>query len=220
MTDRRPRTVLFDWDNTLVESWGVIHRALNTTLAALGYPTWTMDQTRARVRKSAREAFPEWFGDDAGQATRIFYDAFEAEHLNGLATRPGAGDMLARLATHGYDLAVISNKRGDLLRREVQHLGWTAHFRALVGAGDAERDKPDAAAVAMALDGAPSRDESGDVVWLVGDTDVDLACAHNSGCIPILLREIPPESGEFGHAPPARYVAKCGDLVALLTGAC
>jgi len=219
MTEPLPRTILFDWDNTLVESWGVIHRALNTTLTALGHPTWTMDETRARVRKSAREAFPDWFGADAGRATRIFYEAFEAEHLNGLATRPGAGDMLVRLAAHGFDLAVISNKRGDLLRREARHLGWTAHFRALVGAGDAARDKPDPAAVAMALDGAPA-ESGGTGVWLVGDTDIDLVCARNSGCVPILLREAAPEVGEFTHAPPIRHVGQCPDLAALLTDAC
>jgi phosphoglycolate phosphatase len=199
----------------------VIHRALNTTLTALGYPTWTMAQTRARVRKSAREAFPEWFGDDAGRATRIFYEAFEAEHLNGVAERPGAGDMLARLAAHGYDMAVISNKRGDLLRREAAHLGWTAHFRALVGAGDAARDKPDPAAVSMALAGAREVAGVGAAghVWLVGDTDVDILCAHNSGCVPVLLREAPPEAGEFAPAPPVHHVAQCPDLAALLTGA-
>ena len=47
---QRPRAILFDWDNTLVESWGVIHEALNLTLAAMGHAHWTREETEKRVR--------------------------------------------------------------------------------------------------------------------------------------------------------------------------
>ena len=33
----------------------------------------------------------------------------------------------------------------------------------------------------------PSGVEPGEGVWLVGDTGVDMACARNSGCVPVLL---------------------------------
>ena len=53
----RPRAVLFDWDNTLVDTWATIHDAMNTTLTAMGHPTWTFDETRQRVRKALH---PSW----------------------------------------------------------------------------------------------------------------------------------------------------------------
>jgi phosphoglycolate phosphatase len=46
-------------------------------------------------------------------------------------------------------------------------------------------DKPHAAPVALALNG--SGVAPGDAVWLVGDTGVDMECAYNSGCVPVLL---------------------------------
>ena len=58
-----PRAILFDWDNTLVESWGVIHEAMNLTLAAMGHPRWTREDTEARVRASLRDSFPLLFGE-------------------------------------------------------------------------------------------------------------------------------------------------------------
>lgn len=215
-----PRTVLFDWDNTLVDSWGAIHRAINATLAELGRPTWTFDQTRARVRRSAREAFPAWFGDDADRAAAIFYARFERNHLEGLQPLRGALAMLNALAWDGYDLAVISNKRGDLLRREVAHLGWNDHFRRTVGAGDAERDKPDPAAVALALADAPGGPGAAERVWLVGDTDIDLLCAVNAGCVPVLLRETPPQAGEFPDAPPVHHAPGCVEFAEMLRRTC
>ena len=212
----RPTTILFDWDNTLVDTWGVIHAALNTTLAALGRPAWTFEETRARVRRSAREAFPDWFGNEAERAATVFYAAFEAEHLDKLTPRPGAAALLADLRVAGYDLAVVSNKQGAYLRAEAARLGWQDHFRRLVGAGDAVQDKPARAAVDLALADLPVAENGNGDVWLIGDTDIDLVCAHNAGCHPVLLRAEPPEPGEFAEAPPALHVADCAALAGLL----
>ena len=134
MPERKtPRAILFDWDNTLVESWGVIHEAMNLTLAAMGHPHWTREETETRVRASLRDSFPTMFGDRWRDAERVFYNSFAAIHLQHLRALPGAGEMLADLAGKGLYLGVISNKRGEYLRREADHLGWTGHFRALGG---------------------------------------------------------------------------------------
>ncbi len=212
----RPRTLLFDWDNTLVDSWAAIHHALNATLAELGLPTWTLAETMARVRRSAREAFPAWFGPRADEAARIFYAAFEARHLENLRPCPGAEAMLARLHAAGYDLAVVSNKQGRYLRAEAERLGWDRYFRRLVGANDAVRDKPAPEAVALALSGGPSETADRGKVWLIGDTDIDLQCAVESGCVPVLLRDEPPADGEFAAAPPSLHLSDCRTLADIL----
>lgn len=221
MTLPLPHTVLFDWDNTLVDTWGVIHMALNSTFVALGHRPWSLDETQARVRRSARETFPEMFGDQAEEAIRIFYATFEANHIAYLREQQGALAMLERLASSGYRLAVVSNKTGHLLRREAAHLDWSRFFDTLVGAGDAARDKPDPAAVAAALDPAPRSVPGGrQGVWFVGDTDIDLMCARNSGCVPVLLREAAPSDGEFRETPPRIYTKSCRDLADMLSSNC
>ena len=54
----RPRAILFDWDNTLVDSWTTIHEALNAVMAAMEKPLWSLRETKERVRLSLRESFP------------------------------------------------------------------------------------------------------------------------------------------------------------------
>lgn len=213
MPERKsPRAILFDWDNTLVESWGVIHEAMNLTLAAMGHDHWTREQTETRVRASLRDSFPTMFGDRWRDAERVFYNSFAAIHLQHLRALPGAGEMLADLAGKGLYLGVISNKRGEYLRREADHLGWTGHFRALAGAGDAARDKPAIEHVKLALgDLACGAD-----VWLVGDADIDLKCATNAGCTPVLMRPAAPAEGEFPGHEPALYFPDCAGLLAYL----
>jgi phosphoglycolate phosphatase len=181
----RPRAILFDWDNTLVDSWATIHEALNAVMAAMETPLWSLQETKQRVRLSLRESFPIHFGDRWKEARRIYLEVFRAIHLEQLRPLPGRGDLLRGLAQEGVFLGVVSNKTGSLLRREAERIGWSALFGSIVGAGDALADKPDAAPVALAL--KPSGIAERESVWLVGDTGVDLECAHNSGCIPVLL---------------------------------
>jgi phosphoglycolate phosphatase len=210
-----PRALLFDWDNTLVDTWSVIHHALMATLKAMGHRPWSFEETRIRVRASARDSFPLLFGERAERAMEIFYDTFEADHLAKLRALPGAGDMLARLAEAGILLGVVSNKRGYLLRREAAHLGWTSLFHRLVGASDAPHDKPAVEAVDLALEGSGLT--KGSAVWFVGDTDIDMLCAQRARCLPVLLRADPPAPEEFVEAAPRCHVTSCEALAELAT---
>ncbi len=213
---RFPRAILFDWDNTLVDNWAVIHAALNSALTAMGQAPWSYAETRQRVRASARDSFPALFGERWEEAQKIFYDSFEAKHLEALREMPGAGDLLAGLGQSGIYLAVVSNKQGRYLRREAAHLGWTPRFGHLIGANDAPRDKPAVDPVDMALAG--SGVPRGADVWFVGDADIDMLCAVNAGCCPVLLRHDAPGAGEFGAAPPLRHLPDCRALAALVAG--
>jgi phosphoglycolate phosphatase len=205
----RPEAILFDWDNTLVDSWATIHEALNVVMAAMDKPPWSLAETKERVRLSLRESFPQHFGERWTEARQIYLDAFRAIHLERLSPLPGRRELLRSLSAQQIFLGVVSNKTGRLLRREVDELGWSSLFGSVVGAGDAAADKPDAAPVVLALQ--PSGVTSGERVWLVGDTGVDMACAHNSGCIPILLGEQSAETEAPGCTPRHR----CADPNAL-----
>ncbi len=181
----RPRAILFDWDNTLVDNWPAIHRALNATFAVMGHVPWTFEETKARVRRSLRDSFPEMFGPRWTEARTIFYNAFSAAHLDCLEPMPDADETLAWLAGEDIYLAVVSNKTGTYLREEARALGWDHYFGRIVGAADATADKPAAAPVLLALSG--SGIEAGPEVWFLGDGAVDAQCALTAGITPLLL---------------------------------
>ena len=200
---RRPRAILFDWDNTLVDSWATIHEALNFLMRAMEKPEWSFAETRERVRLSLRDAFPLHFGERWEEARDIYLDRFRSIHLDRLSALPGRERMLRALVGEGIYLGVVSNKTGELLRREVAGLGWTGFFGSIIGAGDAPADKPAGEPVHLAL--RPSGIPAGDEVWFVGDTAIDMECARNSGCIAVLLGEVaaPEEfAREFGRFAP------------------
>ena len=206
----KPRAILFDWDNTLVDSWPTILDALNVTLEAFGQAPWTMDEARLRVRQSMRDSFPKLFGDQWQQAGEVFYERYAAIHVKRLTPLAGAEEMLSALNEAGIHLSVVSNKKGDFLRQEAKHLGWDRYFGVLVGALDADNDKPAPEVVDLAL--APSGIKKGPDVWFAGDADIDLECAHNAGCLPILIRPEPPGPGELDAHPPAKHFQNCDAL--------
>jgi phosphoglycolate phosphatase len=210
---RRPRAILFDWDNTLVDSWATIHEALNFLMRAMGKPEWSLAETRARVRLSLRDAFPLHFGERWEEARGIYLGRFRDIHLERLTALPGRERMLRALAEQQVFLGVVSNKTGELLRREVAQLGWSGYFGSIVGAGDAPADKPAAEPVHLAL--APSGVPAGAEVWFVGDTAIDMECARNSGCVAVLLGDaaVPDEFARF--APHLSFADEAGLFRAL-----
>jgi phosphoglycolate phosphatase len=210
----RPRAVLFDWDNTLVDNWATIAEAFNTTLTAMGHEPWTIEETRSRVRASLRDSFPKLFGERWPEAKRIYVDAFASRHLQTLKAMPHAEELLRALCERGLWVGVVSNKTGAFLRKEVAHLGWGAYFRTVIGAGDAPNDKPasDPVHLALAQSGVPAGPE----VWFVGDTEMDMECAHLSGCVPVLLNSEPADPLVYAGRLPLWQGAGCADLARTL----
>jgi phosphoglycolate phosphatase len=210
-----PAAIVFDWDNTLVDTWPVIHESLMVTLEAMDHQPWTFEETRERVRNSLRDTFPGLFGDRWEEARRIFYAAFERVHIERLRPIEDAGELLGSLSSAGVHLAVLSNKTGAYLRAEAAHLGWSGYFESIVGAGDATRDKPAPESLCLALARTPV--SPGSEVWIVGDAGIDMEIAHKTGCLPVLLHR---DAGdrEFAAWPPAHCFTSCRGLLKCVVG--
>ena len=210
-----PKALIFDWDNTLVESWDAIHHALVVTFEAMGHAPWSLDETKSRVRRSLRDAFPALFGDRWEEARKLYLDTFTATHLERIAPVAGAAELLSQLQARGHYLAVVSNKTGRVLRREAAHLDWARFFSRLVGAGDAAADKPDAAPIRLALEGTELEPSD---AWYIGDTALDMECAANAGCLGVLLGALDQSDVAFTRFPPALQFSACDALARHLKG--
>lgn len=188
----KPKAILFDWDNTLVNTWPVIHEALHKTFTHMGKEPWTLEMVQQRVSRSMRDSFPLIFGENWQEAGELYQNHFRAIHLERLEALADAEAVLAFLATQPVYVAVVSNKKGPNLRKEVAHLGWDKYFRKLVGADDAARDKPFPDPVHLALQ--DSGIEAGHDVWFVGDSVVDMEVALVTGCVPLWYGDMPKEA--------------------------
>ncbi len=207
----KPEVLLFDWDGTLIDSHPVLARAMNVTLAEFGKDPWTYEDWKAWLGGSARDAFPDVFGDDWEEAKRIYYAAYADAHLEQLALLPYADKLIANLSEQAVHLGVVTNKSPPFLHKEITRLGWGDHFAACVGAGDAARDKPapDPALHALEL----LSHAGGKSVWFVGDNQVDVDCGRAAGCTTILVGDAQ------SSTPPDHRVTTLQDLQKLISTA-
>lgn len=181
----KPKAVIFDWDNTLVDTWPLIHEAIDKTMVAMGREPWGLEKVRDSIHKSMRDSFSELFGADWVRAGEIYKNTYRSIHLDQIQLLPNALNLINTLQEKGVLQFIVSNKIGTTLRKEAKRIGVEKKFFSLIGAGDADRDKPSAAPVDLALM-ASGIDPKKDEIWFVGDTIADIDCAYNSGCRPIV----------------------------------
>jgi phosphoglycolate phosphatase len=177
----KPKAVIFDWDNTLVDTWPLIQSAIDQTMQAMNREVWGLEKVRNKVHKSMRESFPEIFGDDWQKAGEIYKNAYRAIHLEKISFLPGALKLIKKLREKEILLFIISNKIGVTLRKEAAKLAVERDFFAIIGSHDTPYDKPSKEPVELALLGSGLNSQK-DEIWFIGDTISDVQCAYNSGC--------------------------------------
>jgi phosphoglycolate phosphatase len=214
----KPRAILFDWDNTLVDTWPLIHAAMNMTLKHMGHEEWSIEKIRDEVKNSMRDSFPGLFGDRWKEAGDFYTQSYRSIHLTHLTALSGAEDAIAVIPRDRVFAAVVSNKQGQTLRKELEHLGWNKYFDVAIGAGDAARDKPHADPALLAL--KDSGIAPGPDVWFIGDTIADLGCAQNAGLTPILYGNFTTDGMMFEGYSFLAHARNQQELKALLAANC
>lgn len=203
-----PEAILFDWDSTLVSSFQIIKKSINKALTHFGKQAWSDEEVRKHTQLSAKNGLPLLFGDYWPKALEIFTECYlqNADLLNPLP------DSLSLLQTNqrlNIPMAVISNKRGEILRQEINQLGWTEFFQVAIGSGDLVEDKPSPVPVHYVLE--KMRLLASPKVWFVGDAPVDWRCAEASGCLPIPIGLDVEEAKNYPQS-----VANCLELKKIL----
>jgi phosphoglycolate phosphatase len=199
-----PKAVIFDWDNTLVDSHPIMVRSLQSTLQKLGVSPVTKELVNANMHRSLRDYFPEVFGRDWEIAKKYYYE-FYHQFSDKISPLPNAERLLILLKKHNIPSLIVSNKGGPRLREEISSLKWDKYFIEAVGATDLQEDKPSKLPVIHVLNKINMKPNEN--IWFVGDTIADIDCAYNSNCLPILFNN-KKLSGftKAGHKPRFTYI--------------
>ncbi len=167
------KAVFFDWDNTLADTWPTIFKATNVVLKHFGQSEISMEEVKIRARLSSRESFPQQFGENWQEALSIFYKAVD-ENKKNIKLYEGTLPLLKALKESSCIIAIISNKKGDLLRSEIERFNIPNDL--ILGSGDTNFDKPHPEMGLIALKHFEL--QANDVVY-VGDSITDWTFAKN-----------------------------------------
>ena len=110
----RPRAILFDWDNTLVDSWDTIHDALHHCFTQMGREPWTLAEVKARTRLSPGRGVSAPVRRTLARGAATLFRPLPRDASR--AHQAAAGGR--RRCSTGWrpwacPLAVVSNKTGD-----------------------------------------------------------------------------------------------------------
>jgi HAD superfamily hydrolase (TIGR01509 family) len=143
-----PEAAIFDNDGLLLDTEEAWTRAERTLFAARGRE-FTMEHKRNLIGSSRSlaavklEALLERPGEGEALMDEL-HELVMQEALAGVAPRPGAMRLLARLTDAGIQLAVASNSEREFLDRTLSSAGLLdgGPFAAIVSATDVEHPKP------------------------------------------------------------------------------
>ena len=184
-------TFIFDLDGTLLDTLTDLAASCNYALRTHGMPEHSIDDVRRfvgnGVRKLMERAIPDGDANPDFEATfATFREHYMVHSLDTTKPYPGIMDALAELKARGCRLAVVSNKMMAATVELCKYF-FPETIEVAIGENEAEgiRKKPAPDTVFAAL---KQLGVSGDNAVYVGDSDVDLATARNSGlpCISVL----------------------------------
>lgn len=183
-------TFIFDLDGTLLNTLDDLAASVNYALRTHGMPERTLDEVRSFVGNGVRllmkRAIPEGSANPRFEETFATFRAYYMEHSLD-TTRPydGIPEMIHALKQRGCRLAVVSNKFYAATQELIRH--FFPEITVAIGEHEAEgiRKKPAPDTVFEALRQLGVGKEK---AVYVGDSDVDLQTARNSGlpCISVL----------------------------------
>jgi phosphoglycolate phosphatase len=179
------RCVIFDLDGTLVDTIADIAGAMNSSLAAHGFPVLDQGDFTEKVgwgiRKLAYLSLPAASRDDktvdavAAGAVRIYAER-PVVHSR---PYPGIPGLAAELKRRKIKTAVLTNKPDPVARLVVDGLFPPGSFDRICGDLPGRPRKPDPAAawdLLTELDAVP-----GETVFM-GDSEVDIETARAASC--------------------------------------
>ena len=175
-------TVIFDLDGTLLNTLDDLTDSVNFALGEMGYPLHTADEVRMMVGNSViyliEQALPDGTDKEIFDKTLALFEShYQTNMRNKTVPYDGVMQMLDKLSTAGYKLAVVSNKP-DVFTKELVSELFGKYIPLAIGRSETIARKPAPDMLELAIKQLGSDPDS---TVYVGDSEVDVETSINAG---------------------------------------
>lgn len=182
------KALIFDLDGTVADTIYAINEGINLMLGELGYSPIGYDDVLSFVNFGARGyvegALPENAPHDdkyIDRALEIYNQKYALTYMHTDKCYDGIPEALDELAQH-FRMGMLSNKQDEFVLKLTEQLFRPNLFEIARGVRDGIPPKPDAAAP---LEFAKYFGLNPNEIAFVGDSDVDVLTALNSGMVAV-----------------------------------
>ncbi len=175
-------TVVFDLDGTLLYTLEDLTDSVNEALQAMNMPQRTIEEIRTFVGNGVgvlmKKSVPEnTDGKTYDEAFSVFKKAYMRRSKNKTRVFDGIDELLDELMKKKVKIAIVSNKIDEAVK-ELNEYYFGGRIPVAVGDREGTARKPAPDLVEIALKELGSKKET---TLYVGDSDVDIMTAENSG---------------------------------------
>ena len=177
-------TIVFDCDGTLLDTLTDLRNAVNYVLRAHDLPERSVPEVKAALGNGVahlmRQSLPTSISEAQFNTYLDEFKAYYGEHLQDYtAPYPGMLDVLDTLRAKGYKLAIVSNKiQEGITPLNKEYFG--DRLPVAIGERPGLQRKP---APDMVLQALKELNSTPNESIYVGDSEVDVATAENSGLL-------------------------------------
>ncbi|MFA6872983.1 MAG: HAD family hydrolase [Bacteroidaceae bacterium] len=177
------KLVIFDLDGTLINTISDLATSTNVALEACGFPTHQLEEYLFFVGNGVKKLFERALPEEERTPENIariqssFLNHYNLHDTDLSKPYPGIVELLTKLQSEGYILAVASNKYQDATTQIIKKLLPQIEFKAILGQRENIPIKPDPRIIydILALTGCSTEE-----TFFVGDSGVDMKTALNA----------------------------------------
>lgn len=181
------RGVIFDLDNTLVDSVETIRQAADATLRSRGFRGVDFEALVSAMGLTIFDLFRRADPSINEEMMKELFVDYKENYMRFIASTkllPNAREALEALSAKGLKMAVVTTKSRYNAVKILEFFGLAHYFNAVVGFEDTYEHKPSPEPImkAAAMIGIEAS-----ALAVVGDTDADVAAGRAAGAITIAI---------------------------------
>ncbi len=183
---KKPKLIIYDWDNTLVDTTEIVTKVVNRLRSDCGYESMSAGEVLKYTGNPDCDWIESLFGGKSQKNAAKYTQYYHEENENFTPSLLfGAKKIIQTVQDMSIPQSVLTNKDSILAQDERDFLSLGDYFFAFIGKDDVLAKKPDPCGVEQIVDFYTTKYEQKiekNEIWFIGDTMVDMATAKNYGC--------------------------------------